>query len=135
MSSASDPLPSGYSILGGIPLASPDHAASIVFIIAFFIPLLFTIFRFVRPDTRTMSLLRPIAFDVLRILTYILRYKQADGDYSTGLFITTQIMFSLGLLFLGEPVLALLNEAARRGISRGSGGGPGLLRFVGSSYP
>jgi small-conductance mechanosensitive channel len=134
MSSASDPLPTGYSILGGIPLANPDHAASIVFIIAFVMPLILTIFRFVRPKTRTKALIRPIAFDLLRIITYALRYHQASGDYSTGLFITTQIMFSLGLLFMAEPLLALMNEAARSGISRGTSGGPGLLRLLGSMW-
>lgn len=132
MSSASDPLPSGYSILGGIPLANPDHVASIIFVVVFFIPLILTILRFVRPRTRTKALLRPVIFDVVRILTYILRYKQASGDYSTGLFIATQILFSLGLLFVGEPLLALLGEAASSGVSKGSGGRSGLLRLFGT---
>jgi hypothetical protein len=134
MSSASDPLPSGYSILGGIPLPGQDHAASIIFLVAFAILLFGTLFRYTRSATRTTALLRPIAFDLLRIVTYGLRYKQASGDYSVGLFIGTQVMFSLGLLFMGEPVLALLNEAAKRGLSRGTGGGPGLLRFIGSEF-
>ncbi len=118
--------------MGGIPLPSQDHAPSIIFIVAFFLILVFTIFRYTRSTTRTTALLRPIAFDLLRIVTYGLRYKQASGDYTVGLFIATQVMFSLGLLFMGEPLLALLNDAAKRGLSRGSGGGVGLLRFVGS---
>ncbi|QRW03382.1 proteophosphoglycan protein [Ceratobasidium sp. AG-Ba] len=80
--SSSLQLPSGLSITGGIPIKSQDLAPSIIFIVAYAILIPLAVFRIVRKESRSTTLIRPAIFIVVRIATYILRALQANGKAS-----------------------------------------------------
>ena len=83
---ASKSLPLFFqNILGGIP-SHDDLAPSIVFTIAFALLLPVVIWRLVRPTTRSLVLIRPLIYILIRIVTFAIRADEANGDTSTGLF-------------------------------------------------
>ncbi|KAI5480869.1 hypothetical protein MNV49_006678 [Pseudohyphozyma bogoriensis] len=115
-SSIASYFPSGISITGGIPLKSQDLAASIVFTIVFALLIPPMLFRWVKPSSRTLVLIRPSLFIVVRVATYIIRaYMSTSEDHlSTGLFIAEQILLLVGFVFLCSAALALLGAHMMR---------------------
>ena len=87
-------------------LTSPiSNLRSIVFTIMFAVLLPLAIFRLVVPSSRGAVLIRPTIFTVVRIATYIIRAVQADGNYSTGLFIAEQVRFFVLLIGIETDVV------------------------------
>jgi hypothetical protein len=110
----SEPLPTSYALMCGIILPAEDHIASILYyLIAFAFLFIGVVIRWIEPESRTVALLMPSVFDLLRVVTYGLLFRQAKGDHDFGLFISTQVMFNLGLPCLANPLLTLLHRAAQ----------------------
>ncbi|GAA5876007.1 hypothetical protein JCM1840_006244 [Sporobolomyces johnsonii] len=132
--SLTDVFPKGFALTGGIPVKSQDLAASIVFIIAYFVLTPLAIWRVLNPASRTLLLIRPVIFLQARIVTFILRAVQANGHYSTGLFIAEQILLLCGFLLICEPLVALVKYHTFQGWvptgQRGQAPFEWLLRFM-----
>ncbi|GAA5967832.1 hypothetical protein JCM21900_001786, partial [Sporobolomyces salmonicolor] len=111
----SNVLPAGFVLTGGVPLKHPDFAASIVFVIAFLLLTPVALFRIIRPASRTTVLARPAIFLVARVGTYVVRAIQANGNYSTGLFIAEQILLLCGFLLLCGPLVSLVKYHTYQG--------------------
>ncbi|GAA5874060.1 hypothetical protein JCM1840_006131 [Sporobolomyces johnsonii] len=111
----SDVLPAGFVLTGGIPLKHPDFAASIVFVIAYLLLIPAALFRIIRPTSRTTVLVRPAIFLVARVGTYVVRAIQANGNYSTGLFIAEQILMLCGFQLLCAPLVSLVKYQTYQG--------------------
>ncbi|GAA5949479.1 hypothetical protein JCM3765_002675 [Sporobolomyces pararoseus] len=107
-STLTEALPSGFVLTGGIPLKNQDFAASILFTIAYALSVPLLAWRIGRKSSRTLVLIRPAVFVVIRIATYVVRAIQADGNESEGLFVTEQIFFLCGFLLLLEPFSTLV---------------------------
>ncbi|GAA5949909.1 hypothetical protein JCM21900_005517 [Sporobolomyces salmonicolor] len=114
-SSLTDVFPKGFVLTGGIPIRSQDLAASIVFIIAYFVLVPLAIWRVLNPASRTLLLLRPAIFVQTRIVTFVLRAVQSNGHYSTGLFVAEQILLLCGFLLICEPLVSLVKYHAFQG--------------------
>ncbi|QRV74436.1 proteophosphoglycan protein [Ceratobasidium sp. AG-Ba] len=112
--SSSLQLPSGLSITGGIPIKSQDLAPSIIFIVAYAILIPLAVFRIVRKESRSTTLIRPAIFIVVRIATYILRALQANGNYAEALFIVEQVFLLAGFPIICEAILSLLESHTTR---------------------
>jgi len=109
MSSIADSGVSGFNFTGGFP-TSKDLAPSIVFIIAFIIVLPVLVWRLARFQDRTVVLLRPAVFIVIRIASLILRAVMSKTNYGEGELIAELVLVSVGYLFLIEPLIALWNR-------------------------
>ncbi|BGO97019.1 hypothetical protein NBRC10513v2_002493 [Rhodotorula toruloides] len=110
----SQSLPAGFSLVGGVPLKSPDLAASIVFIVVWALLTPLPVWRFAVRRTRVAVLVRPAVVIVIRIATCIIRALEANGNYATGLFIAEQILLLIGVIPLCEPLISLLRFHVRR---------------------
>ncbi|GAA5869546.1 hypothetical protein JCM16303_000505 [Sporobolomyces ruberrimus] len=104
----SDLLPAGFSLTGGIPTKSQDLAASILFIIAYFLLVPLLVLRVGRKSSRTLVLIRPAIFVTIRIATYVIRAIQATGNEGEGLFVAEQIFLLCGFFLLLEPFSTLV---------------------------
>ncbi|GAA5888618.1 hypothetical protein JCM5296_001091 [Sporobolomyces johnsonii] len=132
--SLTDVFPQGFALTGGIPVKSQDLAASIVFIIAYFVLIPLAVWRVLNPASRTLLLIRPVIFLQTRIVTFILRAVQSNGHYSTGLFIAEQILLLCGFLLICEPLVALVKYHTFQGWvptgQKGQAPFEWLLRFM-----
>ncbi|BGO90383.1 hypothetical protein NBRC10512v2_002360 [Rhodotorula toruloides] len=110
----SQALPTGFSLVGGVPLKNPDLAASIIFLAAWALLTPLLVWRFAVRRTRIAVLIRPAVVIVIRIATFVIRALEANGNYATSLFITEQVLLLIGLIPLCEPLISLLRFHVRR---------------------
>ncbi|KAJ1307129.1 hypothetical protein OPQ81_001247 [Rhizoctonia solani] len=101
-------LPAGFSITGGIPIKSQDLAPSVIFIIAYACLVPLAIWRLASKASRSTTLIRPAIFIIARIVTYVIRAVQSNGDYSEGLFIAEQVLLLAGFPIICDAILTLL---------------------------
>ncbi|KAM0745804.1 hypothetical protein T439DRAFT_384601 [Meredithblackwellia eburnea MCA 4105] len=83
-------FPPGISLTGGIPIKSQDLGASVIFTMIYLVIFPLAVWRLVASSSRCFALVRPTAFALARIITFVIRAIQADGHYSKGLFIAEQ---------------------------------------------
>ncbi|GAA5919015.1 hypothetical protein JCM1841_002692 [Sporobolomyces salmonicolor] len=95
-SSLTDVFPKGFVLTGGIPIRSRDLAASVVFVIAYFVLVPLAIWRVLNPASRTC-------------------FSSSNGHYSTGLFVAEQILLLCGFLLICEPLVSLVKYHAFQG--------------------
>ncbi|BGO90376.1 hypothetical protein NBRC10512v2_002367 [Rhodotorula toruloides] len=110
----SQALPTGFSLVGGVPLKNPDLAASVIFLVVWALLTPLPVWRFAVRRTRDAILIRPAVVIVIRIATFIIRALEANGNYATGLFIAEQVLLLIGLIPLCEPLISLLRFHVRR---------------------
>ncbi|KAK4696540.1 hypothetical protein P7C70_g8359, partial [Phenoliferia sp. Uapishka_3] len=121
-------FPSSLAITGGIPTKGQDLAASIVFAAFYFLLVPVAIFRLAKRESRCWALLRPAIFILARIVTFIFRAIQANGNYAKSLFIGEQILLLCGFVLLCEPLLTLLGYHITRNSPPSAGKGNLLVR-------
>ncbi|KAL8276561.1 hypothetical protein RQP46_011051 [Phenoliferia psychrophenolica] len=124
----SSSFPSSLALTGGIPIKSQDLAPSIVFIIFYALAFPVCIWRLAKLESRCWTLLRPAVFIVARIVTFIFRAMQANGNYAQSLFIGEQILLLCGFVLLCEPLLTLLGYHITRNSPPSAGKGNLLVR-------
>jgi len=108
----------GTPLLPGLPMHA-DLAPSIVFLVLYLVLLPIFAWRFISRSSRTMVLLRPAIFVVVRLITYVLRAVIADGHYSLGLIITETLLLSIGFILLCLPLVELFGRTAEQYIPGG----------------
>ncbi|KZV84199.1 hypothetical protein EXIGLDRAFT_296984 [Exidia glandulosa HHB12029] len=98
------------SSLAGIIATKPDLAPSIVFIVAFALLAPLAAWRLISTASRSVVLIRPAVFVLIRIGTYIVRAIEANGNYSTGIIATELVLLSTGTILLAEPLVELIKR-------------------------
>lgn len=125
----SDSFPAGLALTGGIPLKGQDLAASIIYLVAYVILFPIASWRLYSKSSRCWSLVRPFVFILARIVTYIFRALQANGNYAEPLFIGEQILLLCGFILLCEPLLTLLGYHMMRNVVPSASKGTILVRI------
>ncbi|KAM0754320.1 hypothetical protein T439DRAFT_284912 [Meredithblackwellia eburnea MCA 4105] len=122
-------FPTGISLTGGIPIKSQDLAASVIFTIIYALIFPVAVWRLISSSSRCFALIRPTAFAMARIVTFIIRALQANGNYSKGLFIAEQVLLLCGFILLCEPLLTLIGYHMMRNTVPHPGQGAMLNRI------
>jgi len=100
-------------IPGGTPTKHQDYVPSLGFLGFYLVMIPFALWRIFSGNSRMGLLIRPIAFEVIRIATFAIRIiqaqKQDKGEtLSKTLIQTEDIILAIGLQIVVEPTLHLL---------------------------
>jgi len=98
-----------FQTTGGLPTSS-DTLPSVILLCAYaaLVPLL--LWRVASRNSRTKILIRPFIFVIARLVTWGIRIvlSKRTSPASTTVYIVEAVLISIGLVFLNEPLVALL---------------------------